>query len=113
MPQKAIIHVATRVIRAVTTDPNPTVGPGHGVVTLLLPVNLAGGPWKLDTDDQTLKTPTQAEIDASGADEERVAAEKQSTIRDFKTAVQTMLNDPLVPPTIKDTFTAFLKMFRG
>lgn len=66
--QKAIIHTNTRVIRRLTTDINPVVGADESVVEVSDTIDLSGGYFKLDENDNK-KTATTKDIEDSDVDE--------------------------------------------
>lgn len=73
MPNYAILHTASRVIRRLTSDDPPTVAADETAVTVAGGFDLAGGPWKLDAGGSKV-APTQAEIDAADVDPVRTTA---------------------------------------
>lgn len=88
MAQKAIIHTATRVIRRLTTNDSPVLSSDETSIEMITPIDLAGGPWKLDIDNTTKLVPTQQEIDDSDVDQSRVSFLQQQ----FKESMNTLVS---------------------
>lgn len=84
--QKAIIHTATRVIRRLTVDDVPPIAPDETVVPLVAPIDLAGGYWKLDAQNNKVLA-TDQEIDNADVDETKVAAKMAARRAILKTLV--------------------------
>lgn len=61
----AIIHTASRVIRRITSDANPSVAADETAVTVADDFDLAGGPWRLSEDGLSKLVPTEEELDAA------------------------------------------------
>lgn len=113
MPQWAIVHAPTRVIRRVTTDGDHPIAADEAKVEVAGPsLDLAGGPWKLAADRQTKLAPTQQEIDDADVDESRVALKLQQRITAYLSALDNLINDPLTPPKLKALFQA-MRNLRG
>jgi len=107
MPQWAIVHATTRVIRRVTTDPDHSITADEARVEIVgSPLDLAGGPWRLAADNQTKLAPTQQEIDDADVDEARVALKLQQRITAYLNALDHLINDALTPPKLKALFQA-------
>jgi hypothetical protein len=86
--QKAIIHTTTRVIKRLTTEDSPSIAADESIISLSQPIDLAGGFWKLDA--QNNKVPaTEAEVDAADVDETKVAAKRTAA----RQALQSAIND--------------------
>lgn len=85
MAQKAIIHTATRVIRGLTTDTNPSLPSGYSAVDLAVDIELSNGPWKLDVSNNKVQATTQEARDA-GIDEGYNAQVSAQLITDFRDA---------------------------
>lgn len=104
--QFAILDTNTRVIKRLTSDAVPSVSTTETAVDVSAnPIDLKGF-LKLEVDNKTLLTPTQNEIDASGVDESRNSVLKLAKQQAVKTALDSILTDPVIPQKIKDYFTA-------
>ena len=107
MPQWAIVHATTRVIRRVTTDSNHPMAADEAKAEVAGPaLDLAGGPWKLAADNQPKLAPTQQEIDDADVDEARVALKLQQRNTAYLNALDNLINDALTPPKLKALFQA-------
>ncbi len=87
MAQKAILHEATRIIRVLTTEVAPQIGPGFIVVDLVADINIDNGPWKLDAGLNKVR-PTVQEFRDSGLDEAHNAATYTQAIVDFRASAR-------------------------
>lgn len=107
MPQWAVLHATTRVIRRVTTDADHAVAADEARVEVVgPPLDLAGGPWKLAANNQTKLPPTPQEIDEADVDESRVALKLQQRMTAYVNALDSLINDALTPPKLKALFQA-------
>ena len=116
MAQSAIIHTATRVIRRLTTDDVPVLNAGESAVSLAAPVDLAGGPWKLAADNQTLTAPTLQEIDDAEADPERVSAARRQFFAGYLASldgIEAAANNTQMMAAVKDWARRHKKLVQG
>jgi hypothetical protein len=87
MANKAIIFDANRVVVGVTTEASPTLPAGFSTVDFNPDFTLAGGPWKLDAQNNKVAA-TLAEYRATGRDEAYNAQQEDQLLADFRTAAQ-------------------------
>ena len=116
MTQKAIIHTATRVIRRLTTDDVPATNADETAVEVVTPLDLAGGPWKLALDNQTLTVATTQEIDDAEADPVRVtAAQRQFFVNYLASldAIEAAGNNTQMMAAVKDWARRHKKLVQG
>ena len=89
--QNAIIHTESRVIRRLTTDESPKFAEDESVVTLETPIDLAGGFWKLDDNNEKVEA-TDKDIDDAGVDEEREALKQKAKRDAVRLAIKDLAN---------------------
>jgi hypothetical protein len=111
MPQAAIIHTATRVIRRLTTDASPSIASDETAVVLSAPIDLAGGFWKLDGANAKVAA-TAAEAQASGVDEAFVNATRAAKIAALTTALQAAVDDALIAGKLKTLLQKWLDVLK-
>jgi hypothetical protein len=111
MAQKAIIHTATRVIRRLTIDDAPAVGPDETAVALAAPIDLAGGPWKLDGSDQKAPATAQEFRDA-GLDEAFNRQQRMARRAEVLAALADVKDDALIALKVRRVLAALHDLLR-
>ncbi len=109
MSQKAIIHTATRVIRRLTTDPSPPLALDETAIDLPQPIDIGGGPWKLDMAGQQVKA-TETEAQAAGLDEAYLAQQRQTRLANLKAALDDALANELMPARMRAVIQRFREL---
>lgn len=102
--QKAIIDVATNVIKRVTTDENPFISPNEAVVVLSTNVDLSGGFKKVDPVSKEVSPASEAEIDQAGVDEQKVGLAKTEKVKALYDAIDAIVASKNVPDAVKAYF---------
>ncbi len=62
LPQKAIIHTVSRIIRRITVNTNPIISSDETAIDLPAHIDIGNGPWKLDTQNQKQVLTAQEKI---------------------------------------------------
>lgn len=101
--QKAIIHSLTRVIRRLTTEDNPALSTGEEVVVLDAPIDLAGGYWKLDSQNKKTLATDQESKDA-GVNEAFNESERIKKRQLYKNTVSQLAESDLTLDMVKQYF---------
>ena len=105
--QYTIIFTANRVIRRMTSDDPPQVLSDETAIdTTTANLDLKNGPWKLDADDKTLVTPTQAEIDTANPIKVR-----QDKIDDVIVKMDDIINN-ITKDNVVDKLKAFIQSYK-
>ena len=121
MTTKAVIHEETRVIIALTIDPDYQITPGLILVDVPdefttpapeLQVDGESNPskhwWKLNPDNATVSDPTRSEVLAAGFDETLNAEARVQAEQDLITALNLAINDNQTSAENKAVFRALL-----
>ncbi len=109
MAQTAIIHTPTRVVRRLTTDNVPAVAADETGVVMAVPVDMAGGPWKLDVGNN-LVAASVAEAQAAGMDRAFTQAQASLRLTNLLAHLDLMIADATLPARVR-TFATLLKTF--
>jgi len=102
--QKAIIHKLTRVILRLTTDDNPDIKDNEEIVELASPIDLADGPWKLDS--QNNKVPASLE-----EYQQATITPQQVNINSLKANIDILLSDASVADSVKNVMRNLKALF--
>ena len=109
--QKAIIDTATRVIKRVTVDDQPSFDEKtESIVNLNEKVDLSGDYKKIEIDNKTISIATPEEIDIAGVDETIEAIKKDLKLKNLQKAIDDVLKDNSVPDSIKSYFQALKEL---
>lgn len=103
--QKAIIYTQNRVIRRITTDQNPSIATGESVVDLPQDIDLVGGFWKLDAQNNKIAATSQ-EIDDADVDESRTIAKRLAKTQAVRSAVADIADNGATLSKIRTYFQA-------
>ena len=90
-----------------TSDDKPETSADETAIdTTTANLDLKNGPWKLDADDKTLVTPTQAEIDAASS-----AKQRQLKVDDVIVKMDDIINN-ITKDNVVDKLKAFIQSYK-
>lgn len=113
MAQFAVIHTASRVVRALTVDALHGVAADESLISLVDPMDLAGGPWVLPAGQGKARRATPAEIDAADADGAAVKQRRDRVQLDYVAATEALRDDVTVPAKYREFFRLHALVAKG
>lgn len=110
MAQTAIIHTTTRVIRRLTIDPSPVLAADETAIALATDIDLSGGFWKLDAQNDKVAA-TSDDVSQAGVDDAVVYQQQIGKLLALRDAALAVVNDTSITnENIKAFATHFLAL---
>lgn len=101
-----------RVVLAVTTDDNPQISDDVELVDIPEePDFQTGKRYKILNEDLSFRDASEQEIDDADVDPEKRQAKRKAYIQQFRDAMDAVVADEKVPPSVKDFVVALKRLY--